>query len=100
MPPSQSTGASPDRFYIRPATNPPGSDLSFSGQWPLGAAAQGLGVAIMHDAHFDRAADGRLASLFDIEVDSPYSYWFICKPHALDVRAVRIFHDWVAKAGL
>jgi DNA-binding transcriptional LysR family regulator len=71
-----------------------------SGQLILEAAAQGLGVAIMHDAHFDRAQDNRLASLFDIEVESPYSYWFICKPHALDVRAVRIFHDWVAKAGL
>lgn len=71
-----------------------------SGQLILEAAAQGLGVAIMHDAHFDRAHDNRLANLFDIEVESPYSYWFICKPHALEVRAVRIFHDWVAKAGL
>ncbi len=71
-----------------------------SGQLILEAAAQGLGIAIMHDAHFDRAQDDRLASLFDIEVKSPYSYWFICKPHALDVRAVRIFHDWVVKTGL
>lgn len=71
-----------------------------SGQLLLEAAAQGLGIAIMHDSHFDRAKDNRLANLFDIEVESPYSYWFICKPHALDVRAVRIFHDWVAKAGL
>lgn len=71
-----------------------------SGQLILEAAAQGLGIAIMHDAHFDRAEDSRLASLFDIEVKSPYSYWFICKPHALDVRAVRIFHDWVVKTGL
>lgn len=71
-----------------------------SGQLILEAAAQGLGIAIMHDAHFDRAEDNRLASLFDIEVKSPYSYWFICKPHALDVRAVRIFHDWVVKTGL
>ena len=71
-----------------------------SGQLLLEAAAQGLGIAIMHDAHFDRAQDGRLANLFDIEVKSPYSYWFICKPHALDIRAVRIFHDWVVKTGL
>jgi DNA-binding transcriptional LysR family regulator len=71
-----------------------------SGQLILEAAAQGLGIAIMHDAHFDRAHDSRLASLFEIEVDSPYSYWFICKPHALEVRSVRIFHDWVVKAGL
>ncbi len=71
-----------------------------SGQLILEAAAQGLGIAIMHDAHFDRAQDNRLASLFEIEVESPYSYWFVCKPHALDIRAVRIFHDWVVKAGL
>lgn len=70
------------------------------GQLILEAAAQGLGVAIMHDTHFDRAHDARLARLFEIEVDSPYSYWFICKPHALEVRSVRIFHDWVVKAGL
>lgn len=71
-----------------------------SGQLILEAAAQGLGIAIMHDAHFDRAQDDRLASLFEIEVESPYSYWFVCKPHALDIRAVRIFHDWVVKTGL
>lgn len=83
-----------------PDLEPAAIDHYDSGQLILEAAAQGLGIAIMHDAHFDRAADGRLASLFDIEVASPYSYWFICKPHALDVRAVRIFHDWVVKAGL
>ncbi len=71
-----------------------------SGQLILEAAGQGLGIAIMHDAHFDRAQDDRLASLFEIEVESPYSYWFVCKPHALDIRAVRIFHDWVVKTGL
>ena len=71
-----------------------------SGQLILEAAANGLGIAIMHDDHFNRSSDGRLARLFDIEVESPYSYWFVCKPHALDVRAVRIFHDWVVKTGL
>lgn len=71
-----------------------------SGQLLLEAAAQGLGIAIMHDAHFTRAHDNRLARLFDIEVESPYSYWFICKPHALETRSVRIFHDWLVKTGL
>jgi DNA-binding transcriptional LysR family regulator len=83
-----------------PDLEPAAIDHYDSGQLILEAAAQGLGIAIMHDAHFDRAQDGRLANLFDIEVKSPYSYWFICKPHALDVRAVRIFHDWVVKTGL
>ena len=71
-----------------------------SGQLILEAAANGLGIAIMHDDHFARAHDTRLARLFDIEVESPYSYWFICRPRALEVRAVRIFHDWLVGAGL
>ncbi|WP_114520329.1 LysR substrate-binding domain-containing protein [Altererythrobacter sp. ZODW24] len=71
-----------------------------SGQLILEAAAQGLGIAIMHDDHMARAADDRLAKLFDIEVKSPYSYWFICKPKALELRPVRLFHDWLVDAGL
>lgn len=71
-----------------------------SGQLILEAAANGLGIAIMHDDHFIRSADTRLAKVFDIEVESPYSYWFVCRPHALEVRAVRIFHDWLVNAGL
>ena len=71
-----------------------------SGQLILEAAAQGLGIAIMHDDHFRRAHDGRLARLFDIDVQSPYCYWFICRPKALESRPVKIFHEWLLKAGL
>ena len=71
-----------------------------SGQLMLEAAAQGLGIAIMHDDHVSRAHDDRLAQIFDIEVESPYSYWFVCKPTALEERPVRIFHDWLVQAGL
>lgn len=71
-----------------------------SGQLMLEAAAQGLGIAIMHDDHMRRAADGRLTDLYDIEVESPYSYWFVCKPTALEQRPVRLFHDWLVSAGL
>ncbi|WP_084356055.1 LysR substrate-binding domain-containing protein [Novosphingobium lentum] len=71
-----------------------------SGQLILEAAAQGLGIAIMHDDHFTRAHDGRLARLYNIPVDSPYSYWFVCRPRALETRPVRLFHDWLIKAGL
>ncbi len=83
-----------------PDLQPAAIDHYDSGQLILEAAANGLGIAIMHDDHFVRAHDSRLARLFDIEVESPYSYWFICRPHALDVRAVRIFHDWLVTAGL
>jgi LysR family glycine cleavage system transcriptional activator len=71
-----------------------------SGQLILEAAAQGLGHAIMHDDHIKRAGDKRLARLFDIDVASPYSYWFVCRPRALDQRPVRLFHDWLVGAGL
>lgn len=71
-----------------------------SGQLILEAAAQGLGIAIMHDDHYHRSHDPRLARLFDIDVDSPYSYWFVCRPRALQSRPVRLFHEWMLKAGL
>ena len=83
-----------------PKFTPVAIDHYDSGQLILEAAANGLGIAIMHDDHFRRSHDSRLAPLFDVEVESPYSYWFICRPHALEVRSVRIFHDWIAKAGL
>lgn len=71
-----------------------------SGQLMLAAAAQGLGIAIMHDDHMRRAADSRLTDLYGVEVESPYSYWFVCKPAALEFRPVRLFHDWLVGAGL
>ncbi len=71
-----------------------------SGQLMLEAAAQGLGIAIMHDDHMRRTNDKRLAHLWDTEVESPYSYWFICRPQALESRPVRLFHDWLVRADL
>jgi LysR family glycine cleavage system transcriptional activator len=69
-----------------------------SGQLMLDAAAQGLGVAFMHEAHLSDSRDERLAPLFDIEVVSPYSYWFVCRPRALESRPVKLFHDWLVGA--
>ncbi|RIA44560.1 LysR family glycine cleavage system transcriptional activator [Hephaestia caeni] len=69
-----------------------------SGALMLEAAAQGLGVAFMLASHFEDAQDDRLARLFDIEVESPYSYWFVCRPRALMQRPVRLFHDWLIDA--
>lgn len=71
-----------------------------SGQLILEAAAQGLGIAIMHDDHMRRASDNRLRKIFDIEIESPYSYWFVCRPKSLEERPVRQFHDWLVQAGL
>ncbi len=80
--------------------DPVAVDHMDSGALILEAAANGLGVAIMHDDHFRRSGDDRLAALYDIQVESPYSYWFICRPRALQSRPVRWFHDWMVKAGL
>lgn len=67
-----------------------------SGQLMLEAAAQGVGVAFMHESHLEDAHDERLVKLFDVTVESPYSYWFACRPRALDQRPVKLFHDWLA----
>ncbi|MEO6388821.1 MAG: LysR substrate-binding domain-containing protein [Croceibacterium sp.] len=71
-----------------------------SGQLILEAAAQGLGIAIMHDDHIARNNDPRLAKLFEVEVNSPYSYWFVCRTIDLEMRPVRLFHDWLVEARL
>jgi LysR family glycine cleavage system transcriptional activator len=83
-----------------PDLQPVAIDHYDSGQLILEAAAQGLGVAIMHDDHFRRAGDKRLARLFDIDVESPYSYWFVCRPKDLETRPVKLFHNWLIEAGL
>lgn len=71
-----------------------------SGQIILEAAAQGMGIAMMHDDHLNRINDPRLARIFDKQIESPYSYWFVCRQADLAARPVRIFHDWVVNAGL
>ena len=84
-----------------PKLHPAAIDHYDSGQLILEAAAQGLGVAMMHDDHLKRNNDPRLAKLFDgLQVASPYSYWFVCRPVDLEQRPVRLFHDWLVQAGL
>jgi LysR family glycine cleavage system transcriptional activator len=78
-----------------PNLEPLAIDHFDSGQLMLDAAAQGLGVAFMHESHLEDAHDDRLVRLFDVEVESPYSYWFACRPKALSTRPVRLFRDWV-----
>lgn len=91
----------PDAFdYWREAVGLPGLepaaiDYFDSGQLILDAAAQGLGVAFMFEMHLVGAHDPRLARLFDVAVESPYSYWFACRRSALNHRPVRLFHDWL-----
>ncbi len=91
----------PDTFdYWReavglPDLQPAAVDHFDSGPLILDAAAQGLGVALMLESHLKEARDQRLVQLFDIVVESPYSYWFACRRSALRRRPVKIFHDWL-----
>ena len=91
----------PDAFdYWReavglPDLEPAAVDHFDSGQLILDAAAQGLGIAFMFEMHLEGAQDPRLHRLFDVAVESPYSYWFACRRSALGRRPVRIFHDWL-----
>lgn len=79
-----------------PDLEPAAEDHFDSGQLMLDAAAQGLGVAFMLDSHLEDSGDDRLVRLFARdEIESPYSYWFACRPAALDREPVRLFHDWL-----
>jgi LysR family glycine cleavage system transcriptional activator len=80
-----------------PDLEPLAVDHFDSGSLMLEAAAQGLGVAFMLESHFEAAHDERIVQLFDITVDSDYSYWFVCRPRALQTRPVRLFHDWLVE---
>jgi LysR family glycine cleavage system transcriptional activator len=78
-----------------PDLQPAAIDHFDSGQLILDAAAQGLGVAFMLESHLKGSQDDRLVQLFDVKVESPYSYWFACRHSALKRRPVKIFHDWL-----
>lgn len=78
-----------------PDLEPAAVDHFDSGPLILDAAAQGLGVAFMLDEHVIESSGQRLVKLFDRDVDSSYSYWFVSRRTALSKRAVRLFHDWL-----
>lgn len=78
-----------------PALTPASVTHYDAGQLILDAAAEGLGVAFMHDSHIAHSTDSRLVQMFEETVPSPYSYWFVCQPEALRRRPVRAFHDWL-----
>lgn len=77
---------------------PASIDYYDSGALMLEAAAQGLGIAVMHGRHFSHAQDPRIVRLFDQHIESPYRYFFVCRPKALERRAIRMFHDWLIHA--
>lgn len=84
-----------------PDLNPRSFEYYDSGQLMLEAAAQDLGIAVMHSSHFDSAHDSRLVRLFtDQTVPSPYHYYYVCRPRALENKAVRLFGQWLTAVSL
>ena len=84
----------------QPYLEPHATDFFDSGPLMLEAAAQGVGVAFMLGHHLEDSHDPRLVKLFDYEVESPYAYYFICRPRALKNPAVKMFHDWLVTEGV
>jgi LysR family glycine cleavage system transcriptional activator len=80
-----------------PDLQPAAIDHFDSGQLILDAAAEGLGVAFMFEAHLEHAHNPRLVRLFDVAAPSPYAYWFVCRRAALGRRPLKIFHDWLLR---
>lgn len=81
-----------------PDLTPAAVDYYDSGALMLEAAAQGMGIAVMHGGHLEHAQDPRIARLFDQRIESPYRYFFVCRPKALERRSIRLFHDWLISA--
>jgi LysR family transcriptional regulator, glycine cleavage system transcriptional activator len=83
-----------------PDLQPVSIDTYDSGPLMLEAAAQGIGIAVMLARHLTMANDPRLVRVFDVEVESPYNYYFVCRHRAMHSRPVRIFHDWLVQSGI
>ena len=83
-----------------PHLQPAAIDNYDSGPLMLEAAAHGLGVAVMHASHYRQADDPRLTEILHVAVKSPYRYFFVCRQRALQNRAVKLFHDWLAGADI
>ena len=83
-----------------PTLEPIAIDTFDSGPLMLEAAAQGLGIAAMLASHFSHSNDERLEKVLNFESESSYRYYFVCRPRAIQNRAVKIFHDWLVSHGI
>lgn len=79
----------------RPELEPAAVDVFDSGQLMMDAAERGLGVAVLLDSLSEADREHRLCTLFETEVASPYSYWWVCRRSMMGRRPVRVFHDWL-----
>jgi len=62
----------------------------------LQAAAKGQGLGLVrHSLAYDDVAAGRLVRPFSAYVDSPMSYFFLCRINKLDTEPVTRFRQWI-----
>lgn len=60
------------------------------------AAAEGHGIALVrHSIAMTELASGELVRLFEIAVECPHSYYFVCLPGALQKPQVQAFRNWL-----
>jgi LysR family glycine cleavage system transcriptional activator len=70
-----------------------------SAHMALEAAVGGRGAALGLTPLVDEdLRAGRLVRLFETELASPYSFWFVCRKDRLRERKIRAFRDWVVAA--
>ena len=59
-------------------------------------ASSGGGIALVrHVVAMQEIMSGELLRLFDVKVDSNYSYYFVCAPQALQKPQVQAFRAWL-----
>ncbi len=59
-------------------------------------ASSGGGIALVrHVVAMQEIMAGELVRLFDVTVRSPYSYYLVCAPHALQKPQVQAFRAWL-----
>ncbi|MFI4966147.1 MAG: LysR substrate-binding domain-containing protein [Caulobacterales bacterium] len=65
----------------------------------LAGAAAGQGVALgLSPLVDDDLRSGVLARPFEIDLPSPYAFWFVCRKDRLRERKIRAFRDWIVDA--
>lgn len=62
----------------------------------LQAASKGQGLGLVrHSLAYDDLVAGRLVRPFSAYVDSPMSYYFLCRTDKLDTAPVTLFRQWI-----
>jgi LysR family glycine cleavage system transcriptional activator len=83
---------------VKPAA-PPRGPVFESFHMALEAAAGDQGVALGLTPLVDEdLRAGRVTRLFETELASPFSFWFVCRRDRLRERKIRAFRDWIFAA--